>query len=246
MQRRELLVLAATAGAATIAGCLGGTDGDGGSGGASSNSTIDGQSLAQSHQEGLAAAGTYSLTFAIRMENTGSEPLTQTIELSVDESSERYLDTHYDSLGVGRSQRFVEADRVYSFSNGGVTNTESYDVAVLDDDTRRKLLFPRDMVIGWVETVTDRTQFREIGTESFDEIGVTRYEAEGDSVVERAVDEVRYVLLVDGNGIVRYFERHTEDATGNGDEQRLVTHSWQFSDIGTTTVVEPDWVGDLR
>lgn len=240
MQRRELLALAATAGAATVAGCVGG--GGSGAGSQGGRSAVDGAALAASHREGLAAAGNYAVTFAIRMENTGSDPLTQTVELLVDETTGRYVETSSDSLGVALSQRYVDGGQVYSYSDGGVTNTESYDVAPLDDETRRAILFPVDSVARSIETVPGQTQFREVGTESFDGVTVTRYEAEGDAVVERSVDEVRYVMLVDDDGIVRYFERHTENDTGNGDERRLVTRTWQLSQIGTATVEAPEWV----
>jgi hypothetical protein len=236
MQRRELLALAATVGAATVAGCLGGSGGD--------DSAVDGQSLGESHREALAAAGRYAVTYDERGESAGSDPLTLTAELIVDETTERYLRTNTDSLGVSLSQQYVDSGQVYSYTDGGITNVESYDVAALDDATRRSIVAHLDLVTTLIETVPGRTQFQEVGTESFDGVTVTRYEAEGDSVVERSVDEVRYVMLVDGDGLVRYFERHTED--GTGDEQRIVTRSWHFHDIGTAEIREPDWVGELR
>lgn len=105
-----------------------------------------------------------------------------------------------------------------------------------------------------VRSLADVVQFTEVGRETVDGVSVVRYEANSLDAFDQselgldpgieAVD-ASAVLLVGTDGIVRSMEINV-DAVTDQETTISVTTTSTWSDIGSTTVTEPDWVTEAR
>jgi hypothetical protein len=105
-------------------------------------------------------------------------------------------------------------------------------------------------------SMAGHVQFEEVGRELRDGVTVIRYEAPSLDSFDKAwltqglnpgieLTDASAVLLVGTDGVVRYFELRIVAIT---DENwtMTVTSSASWSDLGSTTVTEPDWAADVR
>lgn len=242
----------------TVAGCVGGlpgapqadpTAGGGGSGGEASGGDDSAGSVAN-RTALLAAAGSYTSTWEMRVTEGGTVVSETAYTTAVDYASGRSTfsaTTVTDGRATDGWETYV-ADGT-SYTRYGQGETASYTVGpgvftgTTPVDTGR-----------FVTAGSDLAEFTRTGTEAYDSVRVTRYE-----LTERpawvaagqvAGGEVRWTaftfeVLVDDDGLVR-LERWTSTGTdGEG-----VTHTVEFTasvtGVGSTTVEEPAWVETAR
>jgi hypothetical protein len=111
-------------------------------------------------------------------------------------------------------------------------------------------------VVGEVSNATTASvPYEEVGTETFDGVQVTRYEASGEELARSlgllngtggTFQNVTFVsasteLLIDGDGIVR---RASFDVVVDTEQAGEVTISFsqEITAVGSTSVPEPDWL----
>lgn len=102
-------------------------------------------------------------------------------------------------------------------------------------------------------SIGDFDRFHRVGTETFDGVTVTRYEyADADlwrtyglgitqDPEDVQVTDFTLTVLVDGNGLAR---STSWTLTGETQDGKPVSGTWTYTltDVGTTTVAEPDWL----
>jgi hypothetical protein len=102
----------------------------------------------------------------------------------------------------------------------------------------------------------DGLNFSDAGTETVDGVTVDKYEVTDPSQVNasahdpeiltaESIETISVTVAIDRDGVVRSFEYHVTGQNENGDP--LGYHlSLQYSDVGSTTVPEPDWLSEAR
>lgn len=105
---------------------------------------------------------------------------------------------------------------------------------------------------------TDVESLAKQGTETYDGVRVTRYEltrtdaalwagaaTAGTDPGDLAEFDVDYVVLVDGDGLVRY---ESWAFTGTTNDGETVNGKWEYSltAVGSTSVADPDWLDDAK
>ena len=167
-----------------------------------------------------------------------------------------------DELGriSSTTERYTDGETTYQrevVSFGDYSQTQ-YAVSVTAAGTVEPVTF--EAVVGSPEEATNDTgeefgqvQFTRVGTETYDGVEVTRYEAIGREVtdiVNAGLDEgddasfsrVAAAVLVDTEGVVRYqsftFTLEQDGTTYDAELVRVVEA------VGSTTVAEPDWLDE--
>lgn len=243
----------------TLAGCLGGVgegaqpsggsstgggSGDGGGGGGGGDSAVANRTAV------LAAAGSYTSTWQLRVSEGGEVVGETTYVTAIDYAAERSL---FRSTGTsdGESRdgwEIYHADGTV-YTRYGADESASY--VVSEDVFTGTSPFDTGR---YVTDGSDLAEFERVGTDTFDGVQVTRYE-----LTERPAwiagqqvrdDEVRWTeftfeVLIDDDGLVR-----SERWTSTGVDDQDVTHTVEFSStitgIGSTTVAEPAWIETAR
>lgn len=235
------------------AGCLGGGSGDGpesgdgsaGDGGdGSAGDGGDGVGLVENRTAYLHAAGSYTSVWSTTMTEGDVVVGEQSYTNAVDYVGERSLfgmrvtndgtvRTDYESYfadGTSYTRYGAGEDATYMTATGEFT----------PDDT----LFSPTLHV----SETDLSGYTRVGTETFDGVEVTRYEASQltdwygngyDDEVEWT--EFTYVVLVDGDGLVRS-EGWTATGVDSEDVAHSIEYSYSLTDIGSTDIAEPDWL----
>jgi hypothetical protein len=254
MRRRDVLGAVGVSAVAALAGCVGGiggggTGGGGTGGGGSANrlvSAFDGDAVLESHRAGLEAAGTFTIEYSRTDEQhdrANSEPYTRTERTQWDLSTDRLIKTSYDSFGLSRQEYYVEGDVYYWRGESKVAGPGGGTGERTED---QQFEFAVRWLGGSLREADGRARFTDRGTEQFDGVTVTRLEADGADVDRGPYNDIRYVILVDEAGIVRYHERFDDFGEPGTEGARLTTQRWHVSDVGTTVVEEPDWIADVR
>jgi hypothetical protein len=246
MRRRDVLGAAGVSTVAALAGCVGGIGGADGDSTNRSDSAFDGATVLESHRAGLEAAGTFTIEYSRTTEKhdrANPEPLTETKRTQWDLTTDRLIEHSSDSLGVSSQETYVEGD-VYYWQGESVLAGPGGGTGERTED--QQFEFSVRWLGGSLREADDRSRFTTRGTEQFDGVTVTRLEAEGADVERGPYNDIRYVILVDEAGIVRYHERFDDFGEPGTEGARLMTQRWHVSDVGTTVVDEPDWVADFR
>lgn len=105
-----------------------------------------------------------------------------------------------------------------------------------------------------VRSMANVVQFTEVGRETVDGVSVVRYETTSLDAFDQSefgldpgieLVDASAVLLVGTDGIVRSMELQVDAVTDQGSSISVSTTT-TWSDIGSTTVTEPDWVTEAR
>jgi len=202
--------------------------------------------ITDDHKAALEAAGSYTATWELRSGEAGEAARSQTRHTAlVDYHNERYL----ISQGVGSASESQGGSILFyadgrSYRQVGPPENPSYGVqpAAFNPSIQATL---RPMV----PSSGDLSAFEYTGTTSYDGVTVKRYVltertpwllAQSQLDEEFRIGEFDYELMVDGDGLVRY-ERWHVMGTQAGVE-RTVTFEYTLTDVGSTTVADPDWL----
>ncbi|MFB6107097.1 MAG: hypothetical protein ABEJ70_09005 [Halobacteriaceae archaeon] len=88
--------------------------------------------------------------------------------------------------------------------------------------------------------------YREAGTDTVDGVPVTRYEADRSERDPRSGESVDATVsfAVDGDGLVREYDVTAHLTTEDG--EGTMHYGYTVTDVGSTTVTEPDWLSEAR
>jgi hypothetical protein len=107
--------------------------------------------------------------------------------------------------------------------------------------------------------ISENVTYERLGTETFDSVEVMRYEATGvdaladslrdwpprESAPEFNYTDFSVTLLLDADGVIRYFRCEADIVSSNPDwGSSNVTLAHTVTDVGGTDVEKPDWVGN--
>jgi hypothetical protein len=241
------------------AGCLGGGSpaseaaGDSPDASGDGGTTADGPDLTDP-ETALRDAGSFTVTWrydGVDATGTRSEV---THEYYADLRGERSLtvtSSSRDGQPDGTTEQFVADGTTYVRT--GTAEAPSYvSYPGSADVVGTAIALSQARAYGANEDLTTR------GGERFDGVSVTRYElSEADSQLIQAgsrtdgsagvaeITDFHYVVLVDENGLSRY---ESWSYTGRTTEGETVSGEWEYSltKVGSTAVVDPDWLADAR
>ena len=250
-----------------VAGCLGGggpaADGasDGGSSAGDGNSAGDGGAASDGVADGdefdvgeterlLREAGSFTATWSYATTESG-ETATVTDTYRVDLRENRSLET-FTMTGAESQTDFETFVADGSAYTRYATDGEAFYQIRPQDDTAFQSAVDRGAIS--YETVDDA---RFVGTETFDGVTVDRYEysnlaawrqfgagtiGSSDNVT---VTDFTVAVLVDEDGLAR---QTAWTLTGETDEGETVSVEWRYevTDVGTTSVPDPDWLDAAR
>jgi hypothetical protein len=251
---RQQLLLVLVSLVTVLAGCAGGLGGapsgsdggDGGDGGAGDGG--DGQFAER--EAALRAAGSYTSTWNYTTQGLDAEGDGLTVTHRTDITTNR---THVRYGGVDGEGYEQFRDGATLYSRYGSAEDPYYTVS-----ENGGTLIADTLSYGGIYADGDLEGLERVGTETFDGVAVTRYEADGQSLwwAGSAVVgggqpedvnsvEVSYVLLVDGDGLVR---SEAWTYTGTTNDGREVHFGWEYSitDVGRTVVEDPAWLADAN
>ena len=242
-----------------LAGCtaVGSDDGDAGATSPASDGPSDSESggdgdvnLVENRTAALRTAGGYTSVWKMVSSREGEVVGGMTYTHAVDYENERSsFSMQVTSEGeASNDHETFHADGV-SYVRYGTGEDATYQVneaPFAPDDT----LFA---VQSYVTDADDLSAFVATGTETYDGVAVTRYERTDRPTWVNAQSpdeaftwtEFTYSVLVDEDGLVR-----SEGWSGEGVDADGVGQSMEFSysltDVGSTTVEEPDWAATAR
>ncbi len=232
-----------------LAGCTGAlpsTDGGGDGAGDGASGDVD---LVEDPDAALAAAGSYTTTWALRTAEDGESAGETVFTTAVDLDAER---TAF-SMRVtedGETQTAMEtfhADGT-TYQRTGQGDDVSYTAREAPFDDEASFGFGGSALYGAGEL----EEFDYQGTETFDGVEVHRYELDertswvtGQGRTDAGVQftEFTYVVLVDEDGLVRS-ESWEARGTDEDGTQVVVEFAYTVTDVGSTTVADPDWLDE--
>jgi hypothetical protein len=276
MVRRTLLVIALAILVAS-AGCTGtGGDGvpdestgattapgdgssggdDGGSDGAADDGDSGDDLDVADPESALREAGSFTTTMRINGSDYTGNTGEVTHTYSVDFENERYygyIEGGADVPGAALMERF-SADGV-TYVKMGQGDEAIYFAESGDDWFSLSEATLDDSYYDYADEQDDALV--KTGSETFDGVSVTRYEA---TDVEQwayfqpyvaedgRITDFEYVILVDDDGVVRSMTWYLAGVDESGDEPRPFSQrvEMRLTDVGTTTVEDPDWLDEAR
>jgi hypothetical protein len=245
-----------------LAGCTGAGGGDGGDGDegvttsepaapSDGGSAGDGDvALVENRTAALRAAGSYTSVWKMESSSEGEVVGGMTYTHAVDYENER---SRFSMLmtnegEVSNDHETFHADGV-TYARYGAGEDATYQV-------NEAPFAPENApfsVQSYVADGEDLSDFTAVGAETYDGVSVTRYERTDrpNWVAAQGADdeftwtEFTYTVLVDEDGLVR-----SESWGGEGVDDGGVRHTMEFSysltDVGSTSVEEPDWIEAAR
>ncbi|MFC5970798.1 hypothetical protein ACFPYI_05575 [Halomarina salina] len=221
----------------------------------------------------LESAGSFTATerMTLRTDDTGASFAEATFETvsRVDVAGDRgFAETTSEVAGASdefgsvssASERYTDGATTYQrevVSMGDFSQTQ-YDVSVTGAGTIQPVSL--ESLVGSPDDGANESseefgqvQFTRVGTETYDGVQVTRYEASGPAVtdiVNAGLDDgsdasfssAAAAVLVDGEGVIRSqsfsFTFEQDGVTYDAELERVV------GDLGSTTVAEPDWLAE--
>ncbi|WP_338728863.1 hypothetical protein [Haladaptatus sp. DJG-WS-42] len=222
-----------------------------------SGDDLDATTLAGAHEAALKNAGSFTNQLNISVDTTNGTldlnaatrvnlndgTATQTNLLAFDEF--RFESTVYTAGSSSYERTYFQSnDSEYTeYRQGSEPYTNMEETEPVD--------VTESMQIDIVTDTVDGADWTQVGVEQFDGVSVTRYEAKGvesfrdlrediDPASNQTITNAQAVLLVDENGIARFIEIRfdVEDDDVSGTIYLIST----MTDVGTTTVAEPDWL----
>ena len=258
LTRKRLLTVAlvglfvASAGCAQIPGMGGGDGGDGGSSDIAayteSGDELDGETVSSDHAAALEE--TDSFTYEVTFEAADGES-----SLSIDAHVE--ADTESDEAYSVQESNFLGNQTAYKYTSGNAT----YEKTVREgDEENAQYTTSEDGAVEPVNTtpsfqasLVDGLEWSQEGTEELNGVGVTRYESTGVANVTALVGagtdagnvtNVSATMLVDADGVVRRYD--LTYTVVEADSETTVTYEVETTDVGSTSVEEPDWLDEAR
>lgn len=244
-----------------LAGCAGGIggapgedDGSGDGGAGDAGGPDDGDAGADrgfaEREAALRAAGSYTSTWNYTTQGLDDELDGLTVTHRTDIATNR---THVSYGGMDGEGYEQFRDGAALYSRYGSADDPYYAV-----NENGGTLLSDSLTYGGIYADGDLDGLERVGTETFDGVSVTRYEADGQSLwwagsavvgggqPEDVTDvAVRYTLLVDGDGLVR---SEAWTYTGTTNDGREVHFGWAYhiTDVGRTVVDDPAWLADAK
>jgi len=226
-----------------------GGDGDAGSGSdGAPGSGGNGVGLVENRTAYLHAAGSYTSVWSTKMTEGGVVVGEQAYTNAVDYVGERSLfGMRVSDDGTVRTDYesyFADGTSYTRYGSGEDATYVTGDGEFAPDDT----LFSPTLHA----SETDLSGYTRVGTETFDGVEVTRYEASQltdwygngyDDEVEWT--EFTYVVLVDGDGLVRS-EGWSATGVDAEDVAHTIEYSYSLTAIGSTAIDEPDWLAEAE
>lgn len=270
MDRRTLLTIAA-AGAANLAGCVGsdgdqpgdepgatnepddGTGDDGSGDGTGDDGTgddgSDGDDWVDSEpDEALRQAGNFTSTWTWEVSDPqpgGAEKMVYTSLVNLDDER-AYTKLDFSGDNETTMEIYQTSDKRYNRATDQDGENPTTWVEEREFDPKEFLF-----TYGYSYDTSELETWSDEGTETYDGVTVRRYVYEDDQPYVAGqgghdmteVTKVTFVMLVDENGIPRYQSHRVE---GTDDEGNDVWYEWDYSitDVGSTTVEEPDWIDE--
>lgn len=249
--KRPVALTAAIALLAFTAGCAGFLDGESDSGYEANGSELDGATLTNQTADAAESSGSYSLNLSktLTAERQG-ETLTDRTdeEWRIDfESGTGIRSTEATQSVDGSDQSAsvsVYTDGNTSYRRQNSSNGASYDMQEGGYSTAGGT--------AWVNTTefvqnytgyVDEFGWERNGTQTVDGVTVTQY-AVTQNGTSAGLGNVSGQMLVDGDGVVR--ELTLNYTLTNASPSTRVDLSIVLSDVGSTTVEEPDWVSEAE
>jgi hypothetical protein len=213
-------------------------------------------------ENALREAGSFTVRTVMKLNGSGADEAPAGFSTdrttSVDLDAGRVLDV---SVGVGmdvtKTVYYDGTDEHQKLVFGAETASNTTYVSTTDEsDYRADTISAVAGDLGYAEDSYE-DDVRRVGTETYDGVSVTRYEAglrdlEPDTalfLVGSNVDlnEYEVAYLVDADGIVRYASvvldyDYDNDGDGTRDSNLRLAFERSVTDVGSTTVDEPDWL----
>lgn len=253
MQRRILPVVLVIV-VVLLAGCAGdsGDGGDVASGETPDDSAATGGevTLVENRTTALMDAGSYTAVWEMATDSEGERVSAITYTHAVDYATER--STFGMRMGseddVSLDNEFFHADGT-TYTRYGTGEEATYSAAESEFAPQDTLF----SVESSISSASDLEAFSATGTETYDGVAVTRYErtdrptwvnqqAAGEDFTWTSFD---YVVLVDEDGLVRY-ESWGGTGVDDEDDEFTMTFSYSLTDVGSTTVADPDWLSEAQ
>lgn len=283
--RRQLLAVITVALLVATAGCAGilGGDGNGDENGDengndlppqqnpgedetvySQTGSFDGERLAANHSATLRSADSFRLTYEI--DHSGAYEETTTLLMELDKANnegyQRGAIDHQDQsltrevyTNDDTSYHRIEVDDMRPTYDKA---TAPYDDASFDPILNETV--GQQAELESIFTQIDGIDWTQQGTDQYQGVTVTKYEADTAGIEEfladasltanedqsiSTVESGSATLLVTPDGTVRYFELDVSGTNPDGEQQSL-TITIQYPDIGSTTVNTPDWLDEAE
>lgn len=222
------------------------SDGDGGD-----RDAGDGVFLVENRTAALLEAGSYTTVWQMRVTEGGEVTDETRYTTAVDAVTQRSIFGMETTDGGVTSSDFetYHADGT-NYQRYGAGEEATYAVNAGEFTTQSSLFLGTT----YVTSESYLEDFDVVGTETYDGDTVTRYERTTRPTYlvgqAQADEDVRwtgftYVVLVDEDGLVRS-EGWTSEGVDADDVRVTVEYSYSLTGVGSTTVTEPDWVGDAR
>ncbi|MGM0398000.1 MAG: DUF7537 family lipoprotein [Halobacteriota archaeon] len=224
------------------AGCVG-APGVGDSPGTGIDDAPDGDTIATAHQDGLAAAGSYTYTAEAGATVDGRSAGSSSLSAAVDLNADRTLVETDTALGPATT--YVESGTAYQR-----VGAEEPQYRTLDVNASAGEVVSTDVA----PAIANHT-FEANGTGAVNGQQVRTYEARatgsnatlptdlGEGI---SVESVTVVLSVREDGVIVEQRTQAELALDGGETDGTYTRTVTYTDIGDTDVVAPDWVDDAR
>ena len=227
-------------------GLLGGGDGNGDDGSGDidpyteSGDELTGEMLNDSHTETIRSAGSYTLVANVSLSGEDSA-LVQDARGRIDlENDKQYVVQFASFFGNQTTYRYTADNTTYErvVPEDGETQYQTNEGGTITQPTVNT-----DNV--------DAFEWEQQGTETHEGVDVTRYEATGvanytalpTSPSEENVSDASATLLVSEDGVMHeYVVEYTQESSGSTQE---VSVRYAATDVGSTTVEEPDWLDEM-
>jgi hypothetical protein len=257
-----LALLVATAGCSSLG--LGGDGGSGGDGAAgdgysASGSELDGATLSDATAAAVQSAGSYTLnqSSSIVATQQGTEFTTEAeLRTKVNFDAERGLREQQQRRSGGEQSReitstvYTDGNTSYRQQEGG--GNTSYDMQ--EGGASGISGINAVNVTGFNQNFTpiiDGLGWERTGSEEVDGVAVTRYDVTGienESALglggSTTLTNVNGSMFVDGDGVTRQISLEYDAESGGSTSTLEVTIT--VSELGSTTVEEPDWVSKAQ
>lgn len=253
-----LVVVAGCTGAPTESPAGGSADGgapttdESGDAGGPGDASDAGDFAAGVPEERLREAGSFTSTWTLTVVNSTGDVSMLTNTFAVDVEANRTSETFSisgDDAGVSY-ERFVADGTSYTRLGDG---TEVFYQVLPSDEDQIEYALARGASFAY-EGIEDATF---VGTETFDGVEVDRYEYTDPMLWRQygattlgsdenvTITDFTLVVLVDEDGLARSSGWKLQGETEDGEQ---VSAEWRFelTDVGTTTVPDPAWIGDAR
>ena len=250
-----LAALVAMAGCSSLSGLGGGGDGGAaGNGYGVAAGDLDGETVDNASATVVESAGSYTLTTDVTSNSTRNDRAVQTAGTTttrVDLDDERGIREQESTTTVGSQSRnttvVVYTNETDTYGKQGTGEDATYGTASSGLPIRPVTVSGFDQNFA---SIVDGIEWSD-GTEAtVDGVAVTRYEASGVANASAllgpgaSAEDVSGSIAIDGDGLVREFSLTLSFSSNDVTTTTDVTV--RITDVGSTTVEEPDWLAQAQ